>query len=90
MADNALMALEQRIARAQEAKRDLAIIQPRLDSLREGYIVAWRASQASQSDAREKIWLAYQAVDAIERDLKAKITDAQAAQAEIDLMKVSE
>lgn len=87
MDDNAARLLEQRIAAAGKAERDLAIVQPRLDSLREGYFKAWKAAKAEDMAGRERLWLAYQTVEAVERDFRTAMGDAQVAQAQLDSLK---
>lgn len=84
MTDN----LERDIARGNHAKALLGdnLLTEAFDTLKTEYLKAWEATGARDTDARERLWQAYQIVGKVRSQLGSVVNDGTLAQAEVDRM----
>lgn len=80
--------LAQAISRAARAKSLLNddLLREALFALEANYIDHWRVTKATDTDARERLWLAVQVVGKVRDHLKHVVDDGKIAQAEMDAL----
>jgi len=77
------------IARAKRAALliDDDMLKEAFASLEADYTKFWKATDARDTDARERIWLAMQVVGKVQAHLNAVIANGQIAQADLEQLK---
>jgi hypothetical protein len=78
--------LQSRIARAGQAESLLrnGLLNEAFAKLEADYITAWKGWQASDTDGRERLWMAVNVLGKIKEHLTRVISDGRLAQAELD------
>lgn len=74
--------------KGQHAQRllDDEVLKGAFETLRTEYLKAWEASQARDSDGRERLWQAVQIVGKVQSHLVSVVNSGTLAKAEIDAM----
>lgn len=82
MTDN----LDQDISRGKQAAALLSneLLTEAFDTLRAEYLKAWEATGARDTDARERLWQAYQIAGKVRTQLNGVVSNGKLAQREID------
>lgn len=71
--------------RAEQLLNDELVIEI-FDTMRKEYMAAWEASQARDTDGRERLWQAVQIVGKVRTHLESMRASGKLAQAEVDRM----
>lgn len=79
-------ALERDVQRAQRAERLLtdSLLVEAFAAIEAEYLKAWKGTAARDTDARERLWQAYQIIGIVQSNLKSVVNSGKLAKAELD------
>lgn len=85
--DARMIALENQVIQANAAKSEYKFLGAAFKSLRTKLVDQWASSDPRDEKAREKLYMAVNMIDIVEKSIKSIVEDGKVAQANLDAIK---